>query len=87
MVGFAFVDDTDLIQMAHYPDPIFNKDSNTNFIQKQKAQKMAHMWEGLIRATGGALQTKNHSGTLLTSSTKVINGSINPHKTNAKNFT
>jgi hypothetical protein len=47
-VGYAFVDDTDLIQTARTPD-----ESISSVIQQMQA--CMHTWEGLVRTTGGAL--------------------------------
>ena len=58
MVGFAFVDDTDLIHSANYPDPIYHKRSTTINKVRAEAQQALDLWEGLIRATGGALHVK-----------------------------
>ena len=58
MVGFAFVDDTDLIHSANHPDPIYHKRSPTINKVRAEAQQDLNLWEGLIRATGGALNVK-----------------------------
>jgi hypothetical protein len=48
IVGYTFVDDTDLIQTG--------RNSQTTHKEVcQDMQKALNMWEGLIRATGGAL--------------------------------
>ena len=47
IVGYAFVDDTNLIQMA--------KDHQTFEDVLFKMQKALDLWEGLIKNTGGAL--------------------------------
>ena len=47
IVGYAFVDDTDLIQTA--------KESETFQDVLQEMQHAMNLWEGLIKNTGGAL--------------------------------
>ena len=47
IVGYAFVDDTDLIQTA--------KDGQTFDEVRDEMQKAMNLWEGLIKNTGGAL--------------------------------
>ena len=49
IVGYAFVDDTDLIQMA--------KDGQKFVEVNVEMQKAMDLWEGLIKNTGGALAT------------------------------
>ena len=49
IVGYAFVDDTDLIQTSH--------DGQTFAEVNDKMQKAMNLWEGLIKNTGGALAT------------------------------
>ena len=44
IAGFAFVDDTDLIQTGNDSADVF-----------QHMQRGVDMWEGLVKATGGAL--------------------------------
>lgn len=44
IAGFAFVDDTDLMQTGKDKDDVFTR-----------MQEGLHMWEGLVRATGGGL--------------------------------
>ena len=48
LVGYAFVDDTDLIQTSQYPTQPFQR-------VLEQAQQELDLWEGLVRATGGAL--------------------------------
>ena len=49
IVGYAFVDDTDLIQTA--------KDGQKFVEVNVEMQKAMDLWEGLIKNTGGALAT------------------------------
>ena len=51
LVGYAFVDDTDLIQTSKYPSQTFKE-------VLEEAQKALDWWEGLVRATGGALSVE-----------------------------
>ena len=58
MVGFAFVDDTDLILSSFAPDPTYSSKSTSSSYLRKTAQTALNTWEGLIRATGGALHVK-----------------------------
>ena len=58
MVGFAFVDNTDLIIAARAPNPTYSKKSSSSIQIRKTAQQALNTWEGLIRATGGALHVK-----------------------------
>ena len=51
LVGYAFVDDTDLMQTAR------NWDENIESVIKEM-QNALNLWEGLIKATGGALSVE-----------------------------
>jgi hypothetical protein len=58
IVGYAFVDDTDLIQTG--------RNSHTTGEEVcQDMQKALNLWEGLIRATGGALVVEKSSWWLI----------------------
>ena len=48
LAGFLFVDDTDLLQSERLP-------GDTYFEVAEEAQRAVDMWEGGIRATGGAI--------------------------------
>ena len=48
LVGFAFVDDADLLQTGHHGEPIQNLVT--------KAQNQLTLWEEVLRATGGAVE-------------------------------
>ena len=48
MAGFAFVDDTDIIHSANDPH-------TCPFEVLQQAQTALNTWEGILRATGGAI--------------------------------
>jgi hypothetical protein len=58
IVGYAFVDDTDLIQTGR-------TSQTTSEEVHQAMQNALNMWEGLIRATGGALVVKKSSWWLI----------------------
>ena len=64
----AFVDDTDLVHATTDP----SKSTKTLI---QEAQHALSLWEGLIRATGGALAPKKAIGTSLMCNTETVNGS------------
>ena len=49
LVGYAFVDDTDLIQTG-------TNGSETGMEVLKKMQDGLDLWEGLVSATGGALE-------------------------------
>ena len=47
---------------TQFPDPILRNNSDTCQKLKTKAQKMAVMWDGLIRATGEPYKQRNLFG-------------------------
>ena len=55
VVGFAFVDDTDLLHLAQSP-PIYDPLCPSFHHTIQQTQQALNCWEGLIHAMGGALQ-------------------------------
>ena len=72
IVGYAFVDDTDLIQTARNGQQF----AEVN-IEMQKAMNLR---EGLIKNTGGALATDNADGGVLISRGMMDDGDIKPKR-------